>query len=90
MTYGRTEPFLDGRHGGPQPSSSLYPSKNPGGLSPNLPIAASESSGLNHAVVQRMVGRCYQMMLEADDFGIRMHFWHRMHHYIKLRDGRKP
>lgn len=32
-----------------------------------------------------MVGRCYRRMIDAHDFGIRMHWWQRLHHYADRR-----
>lgn len=37
------------------------------------------------ALIERMVHRCYRRMIEAEDFGIRMHWWHRMAYHIRQR-----
>jgi hypothetical protein len=38
------------------------------------------------AAIEGMINRTYHKMLDAEDFGIRMAWWHRMHRWI----GRRP
>ena len=40
---------------------------------------------MSPCATERMVQRCFEQMLENTDFGLRMHWWHRMHHYISRR-----
>lgn len=40
---------------------------------------------MTDAANERMIQRCYLRMIESPDFGLRMHWWHRMAHYIRRR-----
>jgi hypothetical protein len=35
--------------------------------------------------IEGMIHRIYRRMIEADDFGMRMHWWQRLHHYADRR-----
>jgi len=43
---------------------------------------------MSPAAIEGMIRRTYRRMLEADDFGLRMAWWHRMHRWIKRRPAK--